>query len=70
MALRALDDKEHSKLLQKIDELPFDEKQASQFRQQLDNFFEEYHTLLVSLAGVIDNYRQVAGQIRTKTTKK
>lgn len=66
MALRALDNTEHSKLLHRINNMPFEVRQAKKFEQQLTKFYEEYHTMLIEIAEVIEKYREVAAKINAR----
>ena len=59
MALRALNNNEHSRLLLKVNNLSFAEEQSAKFEQQLTKFYEQYQTLLVELSVVIVSYREV-----------
>jgi hypothetical protein len=66
MALRALDNIEHSKLLHRINNMPFEDRHAEKFEQQLTKFYEECHTMLIELAVVIEQYREVAAKINAR----
>jgi len=66
MALQALNNMEHTRLLQRINNMPFEEKQAANFEQQLIEFYEIYHTMLIELAVVIEKYREVAAKINAR----
>jgi hypothetical protein len=64
MALQALSNTEHGRLLQRSHDIPYE--QSKELRALLNQFFEEYHTLLVDLADVIQKYREIAAKINER----
>jgi hypothetical protein len=66
MALQAISDFEHQKLIKRLAHLPLPTDKASHAEQQLNRFYEEYHSVLMSLAQVIASYREVAAVINER----
>jgi hypothetical protein len=46
--------------------MSFEEKEAANFENLLDKFYNEYNTLLVELVSVIANYREVIAKINER----
>ncbi len=63
MELQALNYKEYSKLLQRINDMTFEERQVAKFERQLTKFFEAYHIMLIEIAIAIEKYREIAAKI-------
>ena len=64
MALQGLNNSDHHKLLYRLSGLPHE--RSKEFEKLLTQLFEEYHTLLVDLSLVIQNYREVAAKINER----
>jgi hypothetical protein len=66
MAIRALNNSEHNRLLQPLQHLPLEEDQADNFKTQLNQFFDEYQSMMMNLSATIQNYREVAALINAR----
>jgi len=69
MALHGISNNEHSRLLWRISNLPYDEAQL--LGNELTTVYNRYHTLLVELASTIEDYDQIVTKVkRRKIIKK
>ena len=64
MALRAIDNSDHNRLLQRLNNLP--EERAEEYQTMLNRLFDEYQALLVDLSTIIQKYRVVAAKINER----
>ena len=64
MALKAITYTDHIKLLQQLQKLPADQSERS--AMLLKQFYDEYNTLIVNLADVIEKYRDVTAKINER----
>jgi hypothetical protein len=64
MALKAITSTDHIRLLKQLQKLPIDQWEKCEVL--LRQFYEEYNTLIVNLADVIEKYREVAAKINER----
>lgn len=66
MAIRALNNSEHNRLLQRLHIYHYRKIKWDNFKEQLNQFFDEYQSMIMNLSATIENYREVAALINAR----
>ena len=66
MVLQGLSNQEHSKLLYKLHQLPFGDRQALVYRKSMEELYSKYNDQLDELMDTIAAYKDVAVLIAQK----